>query len=144
MAMIPGRRYLSVALLFSCFLAMEAASPLFASDFMMKGPASKRSPQQAPGEQLETSCVRLACLGSVRFYQARISPIGGIDRCGFSPSCSAFGYQAIREQGPAAGILITADRLTRCNIWKGPGPDYTLLPNGHLYDPVSKNLLHQE
>jgi hypothetical protein len=36
---------------------------------------------------------------------------------------------------------MTADRLTRCNIWKEPGPDYFLLPNGRLYDPISNNLL---
>ncbi len=142
--MIPGIRYFWAVLLFICILAMEAASPVFASDLTMKGPASKRNPRPASGEQFETSCVRLACLGSIRFYQTRISPIGGVDRCSFSPSCSASGYQAIDEQGPAAGILITADRLTRCNIWKGPGPDYTLLPNGRLYDPVFKNLLHRE
>jgi len=48
---------------------------------------------------------------------------------------------SIREQGPLTGLFMTADRLTRCNIWKEPGPDYTLLPNGKLYDPPSHNLL---
>ena len=141
MATVPGTRFLWPALLSFCLLVMEAASPVFASDWMMKAPASKKSSQPVSGEQFETSCVRLACVGSIRFYQKWISPIGGSNRCGFSPSCSAFGYQAIQEQGAAVGILMTADRLTRCNIWKGPESGYTLLPNGRLYDPVSGNLL---
>lgn len=143
MATIPGMRYLWGALLVG-FLVAGVACPVFASDWMMKGPASKRSRQPASGEQFETSCVRLACLGSIRFYQNWISPIGGGNRCSFSPSCSAFGYQAVRERGPAEGIMMTADRLMRCNFLKREGSDYTLLPNGRLYDPVSQNLLCRE
>jgi putative membrane protein insertion efficiency factor len=90
---------------------------------------------------METSCVKLAFLGAIRLYQKRVSSIGGPDRCGFRPSCSAYGYTAIEEEGPVIGLLMTADRLIRCNIFKGPGPDYTLLPNGKLYDPPSKNFL---
>jgi putative membrane protein insertion efficiency factor len=111
----------------------------FGSDFMMKGPKEKR-PDSAVSQEVETSCVKLAFLGSIRLYQKRVSAIG-VDRCGFRPSCSAYGYTSIKEQGPLIGLLMTADRLTRCNIWKEPGSDYTLLPNGKLYDPPSKNLL---
>lgn len=111
----------------------------FGSDFMMKGPKEKR-PDSAVSQELETSCVKLAFLGGIRLYQKRIST-PTVDRCGFWPSCSAYGYMSIKEQGPLIGLLMTADRLTRCNIWKKPGPDYTLLPNGKLYDPPSQNLL---
>jgi putative membrane protein insertion efficiency factor len=96
------------------------------------------------GDHINTSSVQLACSGAIRFYQKLISPIGGGKRCGFSPSCSAYGYKAIGEQGPAVGILMTADRLMRCTIWKSLGPHYTLLPSGRLYDPPSKNLLSEE
>jgi len=106
---------------------------------MMKGPKEKR-PDSAVGQEVETSCMKLAFLGAIRLYQKRVSAIG-VDRCGFRPSCSAYGYTSIKEQGPLIGLLMTADRLTRCNIWKEPGSDYTLLPNGKLYDPPSKNLL---
>ena len=105
----------------------------------MKGPHA-RSQQPPPSQQDETSCVKIAFLQSIKFYQKFLSPIGG-ERCGFRPTCSRYGYAAIHEQGPVVGLMMTGDRLMRCHIWKEPGPDYTLLPNGKLFDPPSKNLL---
>lgn len=116
-------------------------STALASRAKMKAPDAGVHIHGAAMEQTDTSSVRLVGLGAIRFYQKWVSPIGGSNRCGFSPSCSAYGYRAIREQGLAVGILMTADRLMRCNIWKSPGPDYTLLPNGKLYDPPAKNIL---
>jgi len=107
---------------------------------MMKGPETElRRPDESA--QIETSCVRIALLGSIKVYQRYVSPIGGVDRCGFRPSCSRYGYAAIKEQGPIVGLMMIGDRQTRCNLFKEPGPDYMLLPNGKLFDPVSKNLL---
>ena len=94
-------------------------------------------------QDIETSSVKIALLGTIRFYQNTISRVNGKERCGFRPSCSAYGYSAIKEKGPVIGIMMTADRLTRCNIWKKPGADYILLPNSKLFDPVSKNLLFE-
>ena len=112
----------------------------FGSDLTMKGPKEK-GPDRNVSREIETSSVKFVFLGTIRGYQKRVSCIGGIDRCGFRPSCSIYGYSAIKEEGPLIGLLMTADRLTRCNIFKKPGPGYTLLPNGKLYDPPSKNLL---
>ena len=107
----------------------------------MKGPREElRVPEKA--EDLETSSVRLAMLGLIGFYQHFVSPVGGVDRCGFRPSCSRFGHQAIQGQGPVVGVMMTADRMTRCNVFERPG--YTRLPNGKLYDPVSSNLLFEK
>lgn len=89
---------------------------------------------------VETSPVKLAMQGTIRAYQVAISRINP-DRCGFRPSCSAFGSMAISEYGATTGILMTADRLMRCNIWKKPGPDYLLLPDGKLLDPPWQNRL---
>jgi putative membrane protein insertion efficiency factor len=108
----------------------------------MKGPKA-RSAHSLTSDESETSSVQIACLQSIRFYQKWISPIRGV-QCGFRPSCSAYGSAALEQQGPIVGIMMTADRLMRCNMWKGPGPDYTLLPNGKLYDPPSKNLLSEK
>jgi putative membrane protein insertion efficiency factor len=110
--------------------------------------ASMRGPQeelqkQAVDQEAETSCFTLAFLGAIKFYQQRISPIGGPDRCGFRPSCSAYGVAALREQGPLIGLLMIGDRQVRCHIWKRSGPDYMLLPNGKLFDPPSKNLVFE-
>jgi uncharacterized protein len=117
--------------------------PVFGSEFMMKGPRiDQRHPDMSDG--IETSSVRVALLGLIRLYQWRISPVGGPDRCGFRPSCSNYGYEAIKEEGPIVGLMLIGDRLTRCNIFKKPGPDYALLPNGKLFDPISNNLLFEK
>ena len=108
----------------------------------MKGPHADTR-QSSSTREPPTSCVQVAFLESIKFYQKWISPIGG-DRCGFRPSCSRYGYAAVATQGPLVGLMMTGDRLTRCNIWKKPGPDYLLLPNGRLYDPPSNNLLLEQ
>jgi uncharacterized protein len=122
---------------------LSSATTTFGSDFTMKGPKVEwRVPER--GDGMDTSSVRVAFLGLIRIYQRFVSPIGGVDRCGFRPSCSRYGYQAIQEQNPIVGIMMVGDRLTRCNIFKEPGPDYPQLPNGKLYDPVSNNLLFKK
>jgi putative membrane protein insertion efficiency factor len=123
-----------------CLLSPAAA---FGSDFTMKGPREEVRVADKAYEP-ETSSVRVAMHGLIHFYQDFISSAGGPDRCGFRPSCSRYGYQAIQEQGPLVGIMMIGDRQTRCNIFKEPGPDYPLLPNGKLYDPVSNNLLFEK
>jgi putative membrane protein insertion efficiency factor len=132
-----------VLLVLIVFCLLSPAATVSGSDFMMKGPRDElRVPERGVG--IETSSVRVTFLSLIRMYQRFASPIGGIDRCGFRPSCSRFGYQAIQEQGPIVGIMMIGDRQTRCNIFKEPGPDYPLLPNGKLYDPVSNNLLFEK
>jgi putative component of membrane protein insertase Oxa1/YidC/SpoIIIJ protein YidD len=107
----------------------------------MKGPAATA---QSPvgNREPETSSLKLVFLGAIELFQKRISPIDG-PRCGFTPSCSAFGHQSVREYGPVRGVLMTADRLMRDSIFLEPGPDAILLPNGILFDPPSKNLLNE-
>lgn len=78
-------------------------------------------------------------LGAIQIYRRFISPIQG-SRCGFYPSCSTFGLHAVQHHGALQGVVLTADRLTRCNIFKQPGPDYYLRPDGRLYDPVEANI----
>lgn len=80
---------------------------------------------------------------AIGFYKSTVAPTGGIDRCGFRPSCSTYAYEVVCEQDPWIALMMIGDRLTRCNVWKKPGPDYTLLPSGKLYDPPSKNVIRQ-
>ena len=135
------QRALVVSTVLAAFCFANPVAPSFGSDFTMKGPREEfRVPEKAHGP--ETSSVGVAMHGLIRFYQVFISPAGGPDRCGFRPSCSRYGHQAIGEQGPVVGVMMTADRLTRCNIFERPG--YTRLPNGKLYDPVSNNLLFEK
>lgn len=107
----------------------------------MKGPFPS-SHNAVHEREPETSSVTLVFLGAIELFQEWISPIDG-PRCGFTPSCSAFGHQAVREQGPVQGVLMTADRLMRDTILTVPGPGYTLLPDGKIFDPTSANLLNE-
>src|SRR5512135_3087979 len=135
------RRVLIVSTVLAAFCFASPVASSFGSDFMMKGPREEvRDPDRE--DRPETSSIRVAMLGLIGFYQRFVSPAGGVDRCGFRPSCSSYGHQAIREQGPVVGVMMTADRLTRCNLFERPG--YTRLPNGKLYDPVSDNLLFEK
>lgn len=119
------------------FLSLSCPAAATGSGDLMRGPVSPRfvSSEQPP----ETSSVTLAFLGLIRLYQRQVSPTT-TGRCGFSPSCSAYAVEAVRACGPCLGIVLIGDRLTRCNLWKSEGPDYTLLPNGRLFDPVSYNI----
>ncbi len=87
----------------------------------------------ASSEVLETSPLKLGLQGSLWLYQKAVSPVNP-DRCGFRPSCSAYGVMAVHDHGPFFGLLLTADRLLRCHPLKKPGPFSPLLPGGKILD----------
>ena len=64
-------------------------------------------------------------LGLISFYQHAISPYFPA-RCRFTPTCSAYAYQAIHKYGALRGSWLALKRLLRCN------PFY----KGDYYDPV--------
>jgi putative membrane protein insertion efficiency factor len=66
-------------------------------------------------------------------YQRGVSPVDG-PSCPFHPTCSQYARQSLRKRGVAEGILMTGDRLMRCN---GTGQErYPRSgPNGSLSDP---------
>lgn len=122
-------------------LLLVTALPVFASPYTMKGPP--RSSAVATNVQVQpVSPGRNILLGAINFYRQIISPTQG-GRCGFYPSCSTFGMHAVQHYGALKGSMLTADRLTRCNIFKQPGADYYQRPDGRLYDPVEANLLKE-
>lgn len=109
------------------------------------GPLTMRAPREkaAPivrSERIETSPVKPFFLDAITFFQKKISPIDG-PRCVFYPTCSHYGYQAIEKFGVFKGIMMTGDRLIRCNPSRKADHDYALLPNGRLYDPLARNVL---
>ncbi len=63
-------------------------------------------------------------IGAIRLYQLFLSPLLGAN-CRFTPSCSAYGVEAIRLHGPWRGGWLTLRRIARCR----PG-------GGWGYDPV--------
>jgi len=58
----------------------------------------------------------------IRFYQGAISPYLA-PSCRFTPSCSAYGIEAIRKYGPFHGGWLTLKRVARCHPWGGKGYD---------------------
>ena len=65
-------------------------------------------------QSINPSIVSRAVLLPLLFYRKVLSQQLSAS-CQFSPSCSAFGMDAIARYGAPKGLLLTADRLTRCN-----------------------------
>lgn len=64
-------------------------------------------------------------LALIRFYQTKISPLTP-NHCRFTPTCSAYAYEAIHKYGAMKGTWLACKRLCRCH------PFY----KGDPYDPV--------
>lgn len=58
----------------------------------------------------------------IKFYQGAISPFFGA-KCRYTPTCSAYGVEAIKKHGPWKGGLLTLRRFSRCHPWGGSGYD---------------------
>ncbi len=61
----------------------------------------------------ETSEIKLALSGLIRFYQIYISSQDA-PSCNFTLTCSRFMTKAIQEYGAVHGFLMASDRLQRC------------------------------
>ena len=76
-----------------------------------------------PPEQQALSRVALAGIDA---YRATVSPRlarSGIVRCRFTPTCSAYGREAIARYGSPKGFVLTAGRILRCHPWAKGGAD---------------------
>ena len=65
---------------------------------------------------------RLALVGLVRLYQLVLSPLFP-PSCRYTPTCSQYAVQALREYGALRGIILATWRILRCNPWGGHGHD---------------------
>lgn len=74
------------------------------------------------------SLLARAFIALIRFYQRFISPMFG-PTCRFSPSCSAYALEAIREHGAARGVWLAVRRLGRCHPFNPGG--YDPVPPAH-------------
>jgi len=92
----------------------------------------------------ETSELKIAFMGLIRFYQNFISSQQNNQSiCIFSPSCSRFGFAAIKKHGLLNGILMTSDRLQRCHGFSRKY--YSInLESGKLYDPIEYHYIKME
>jgi uncharacterized protein len=69
-------------------------------------------------KQLITSIL----IGFVRLYQAVLSPYLP-NSCRYTPTCSQYMVEAIKEWGPFKGTWLGLKRLSTCHPWGGHGHD---------------------
>jgi putative membrane protein insertion efficiency factor len=65
---------------------------------------------------------------TVRVYRLVLSPaqaflFGPTGGCRFTPTCSVYAMDAVREHGAVAGSVLAAGRICRCHPWGGCGHD---------------------
>ncbi len=58
----------------------------------------------------------------IRLYQRYISPVK-ITRCPYTPTCSAYGLEAIEKHGAIKGSILAIWRIVRCNPFSHGGYD---------------------
>lgn len=58
----------------------------------------------------------------IRVYQLVISPVLP-NACRYTPTCSAYGIEAVKKYGPIKGTALAIRRFLRCNPWGGHGHD---------------------
>lgn len=64
----------------------------------------------------------LPLLVVIKLYKAILSPLLP-PSCRYSPSCSAYGYEAVSLYGPFKGGWLAATRIARCHPWHAGGFD---------------------
>ncbi len=62
-------------------------------------------------------------LGLIRLYQLTLSRAMPADTCRFYPSCSRYGFEAIRRHGLIRGGGLAVWRVLRCNPFSAGGFD---------------------
>jgi len=61
-------------------------------------------------------------IGLIRFYQGALSPLLGM-KCRYTPTCSAYGLEAIKKYGPLKGGRLAIKRFLSCHPWGKSGYD---------------------
>ena len=62
-------------------------------------------------------------LGLIRLYQVTLSRLMPANTCRFYPTCSRYGFEAIRRHGALKGSVLAAWRVLRCNPFNPGGYD---------------------
>jgi putative membrane protein insertion efficiency factor len=65
---------------------------------------------------------------AVRVYRLTVSPaqaflFGANSGCRFTPTCSIYAMDAVREHGGITGTILSARRICRCHPWGKCGHD---------------------
>jgi putative membrane protein insertion efficiency factor len=67
-----------------------------------------------------------AAVAAIDVYRGALSPVlgsSGLARCKFSPTCSAYGREAIARYGSPRGFALAAGRILRCHPWTEGGTE---------------------
>jgi len=64
----------------------------------------------------------------IRLYQITLSPLLGVNKCRYQPTCSHYMIGAIQEWGVLKGIYLGSKRILRCHPWS----------HHPMHDPVPK------
>lgn len=67
--------------------------------------------------------IREAFLAQVKLYRKYLSPLKPTPTCRFTPSCSQYAIDAVREWGIVLGTVLTLFRIVRCNPFSKGGDD---------------------
>ena len=59
----------------------------------------------------------------VRLYRRFVSPLKGVGTCRFTPTCSQYAVDAVREWGIVIGTALALFRIARCNPFSRGGVD---------------------
>ncbi|MBN1754611.1 membrane protein insertion efficiency factor YidD [bacterium] len=116
------------------------ATGLFAADSSRVSTkvADDRHVNQKELIELPTNPVKMLAGLVIDLYQFFFSHQDN-QECQFDPSCSEFAKQAFEQYDPLQAILMTSDRLIRCNPFAYRY--YPLNSRGSLRDPVEENTI---
>lgn len=81
--------------------------------------------------------MKYLCMALIRFYRRFISPCKPAT-CRFTPTCSAYAYEAYEKRGFFVGTALTVRRLLRCNPFCRPGYDPVPLKNAPKRVPITE------
>ena len=101
----------------ACWMPMRASKNLMTHEAKSLSGDVRLKPLALLNRAIES--VMLALIG---FYRRFISPLIG-PRCRFTPTCSAYGLEAIQKHGPWKGGWLTVKRLLRCHPFTPCGCD---------------------
>jgi putative membrane protein insertion efficiency factor len=91
---------------------------------MSELPQSQSQPEPAWHPDFRpTHWLQTLFLGLIWLYQHTLSRLMPPNTCRFYPSCSHYGFEAIRKYGALRGGLMAAWRVLRCNPFNPGGYD---------------------
>jgi putative component of membrane protein insertase Oxa1/YidC/SpoIIIJ protein YidD len=128
-------------------ILLQAASPAYCGqdddlDFILAYRSDHKPFAGREATEIGENSLGLSPLavGVIRFYQ-RFVASQDLPSCNFTPSCSDFTAQAIGRAGLLRGVLLGADRLTRCHRlvrWQHYVKNAGQAVPGALPDPVER------